>query len=66
MMEGVEISFNVDVEMCREVGVDPTTSEGKARIRRLVLEALERHGEQREEKLDDVDAALVEAFLGEE
>jgi len=42
-MDGVTISFNMNVQELQELGVDVTTSEGKAEMKQLILEAV-RHG----------------------
>lgn len=39
-MEGVAINFNMDVAELQELGVDVTTSEGKAYVQQMFLDAL--------------------------
>ena len=39
-MDGVTISFNMNVQELQELGVDVTTSEGKAEMKQLILEAV--------------------------
>jgi len=39
-MEGIDLRFNVDVEKLRLLGVDPTTSEGKAWLQQMFLDGL--------------------------
>lgn len=38
-MEGVTINFNMDTAKLLKLGVDVTTSEGKAQMRQLILRA---------------------------
>lgn len=40
-MNTVTLNFNVDISKLQELGVDPTTSEGKERLRTLFLEGLD-------------------------
>jgi hypothetical protein len=40
-MDGIALSFNVDVAKLQQLGVDPTTSEGKAWLQRMFLGGLE-------------------------
>lgn len=39
-MEGIDLRFNADVEKLRQLGIDPTTSEGKATLQQFLLRAL--------------------------
>jgi len=36
-MEPVTLSFNMDIAALQELGVDPTTSEGKAQLKEFLL-----------------------------
>lgn len=40
MLEAINISFNVDVAELQTLGIDPTTSEGKAQLQRMFLDGL--------------------------
>ena len=39
-MESVTLRFNYDPKLLKEAGIDPTTSEGKARLRELFIDAM--------------------------
>lgn len=39
-MDAVTLNFNVDIGKLRELGIDPTTSEGKLRLRQMFLDGL--------------------------
>lgn len=40
-MDGISLVFNVDVAKLQQLGVDPTTSEGKQKLKTLFLHALD-------------------------
>jgi hypothetical protein len=39
-MDSITLSFNVDIARVQQLGIDPTTSEGKAALQRMFLELL--------------------------
>jgi len=41
MLEGISISFNVDVAALQKLGIDPTTSEGKAALKEVIIESFQ-------------------------
>ena len=41
MLEGISITFNVDVAELQTLDIDPTTSEGKATLRATIIDALQ-------------------------
>lgn len=64
MLEAVQLSLNVDKEALRRRGIDPDTSEGKAKIVAVLLEALHIYGDSCAEELED-ELEVVEALLAE-
>ena len=62
-MESVMITFNYDPKLLKEAGIDPSTSEGKARLRELFLDAM---GFACEDPWREKDLKAREAFLHEE
>jgi hypothetical protein len=65
-MDPIHLSFNVDMDALKKLGVDPSTSEGKAEIKAFIITALNdanmgegSHYEGREE-------AMAKALLGED
>lgn len=65
IMERVRLDFGYDPEILEDVGVDPRTSEGKRKIRDLLVAALAYYADAGEGQLDDEDLAIAEALTVE-
>jgi len=63
MLETVLLNFNFEPSLLEFVGLDPRTSEGKAKIVEVILSALEHR--QRERELPAEEAAVCQALLFE-
>lgn len=66
MLEGISLTFNVDVAALQELGLDPTTSEGKLELRTFVVQALNNANIGEGMAYEGRDAAIVKLLLGEE
>jgi len=66
-MDSITLNFNVNVSKLQEIGVDPTTSEGKATLKQFLLDYASDGvwaGESHKDK--DRDHTILDAFLEEE
>lgn len=63
MTDPITVTFNVDIEKLKQLGVDPTTSEGKARIRGLFLEALDVGARSAAEEWTGEEFLILQEFL---
>ena len=67
MLDGISISFNVDVAALQKLGIDPTTSEGKAVLRGVIIDSLQDQLDVSPRNQDTVELdGICEAFLQED
>lgn len=66
-LKTMSLSLNYDPEILKELEIDPRTSEGKAKIKELILAALDFYRESIEHEPhpeSPEDLALIEALTG--
>jgi hypothetical protein len=64
-MDGISLTFNADVAKLQQLGLDPTTSEGKQKLVTLFLEAIDIGCQSAAEEWSEEESEILQEFLKE-